>query len=211
MHVNTRVKSEVDKVQNAELQCVTCETWKPSAEYKISSYSGEAERYQSWCNSCKRLDDSMRKGNKGRHPTKQQVREALSSGGFSLLASPALKQAKHKQRDTQPLSDVELALLRERRAIREKESAKPDLCYLVGVKGENKFVKIGHSHDPAARLADYQSGNPRELVLLATLPGGEGTERELHRKFMVYHTDECIGEWFRKSPEIMNHFAKGKI
>lgn len=45
-------------------------------------------------------------------------------------------------------------------------------------------VKIGYSErDPFGRLATMQTGNPRALTLLATIPGDRSVERELHDKF----------------------------
>lgn len=45
-------------------------------------------------------------------------------------------------------------------------------------------VKIGYSErDPFGRLATMQTGNPRALTLLATIPGERSVERELHEKF----------------------------
>lgn len=210
MHVTTRVKAEVDKTPNAELLCNICLIWKPAIGF-LTYTRREKQEYQTHCLICNTLGKSMRKGRKGKFPSKQEIQEALRSGGLSLVATPMLKQAKHKQRYSQPLDATELELVRKRRLQREKENTNPDMCYLVGIKGDDKFVKIGHSRDPEARLADYQSGNPRELYLIATLDGGEVKERELHQKFMMYHTDECVGEWFVKSPAIMNEFSSGRI
>lgn len=55
-------------------------------------------------------------------------------------------------------------------------------------------VKIGHSADPAKRLASLQVGNSAGLYFMRILDGGERTERWLHRRF----ADRAIsGEWFR--------------
>lgn len=55
-------------------------------------------------------------------------------------------------------------------------------------------VKIGRAYDPSARLLRLQTGNPRDLVLLAVLVGDSLLESDLHRRFR----DAALisGEWF---------------
>jgi hypothetical protein len=53
-------------------------------------------------------------------------------------------------------------------------------------------LKVGKSrHDPAGRLNDLATGNPRPLVLVAKT--GHLTERQAHRRLWRYHVR---GEWF---------------
>lgn len=210
MHVTTRVKSEVDKLKDVELHCNICDTWKSVTEFDFKEDKKQAPRYRPECKKCDKLRKSMRKGRKGKHPSYAEVKAALLVG-IGAAHYPSLNQAGHPQRASQPLTDAELALLRERKAQREENDTRECFCYLVGIVGDDTYVKIGHSREPYARLADYQAGNPRELKVLALLPGGEVKERELHQKFIKYHTDECVGEWFRKGPAILNEFAAGKV
>jgi hypothetical protein len=71
--------------------------------------------------------------------------------------------------------------------------------------------KIGHSKDPRGRRSALQTGNPRVLQVVATLPGGARAERALHRRFgRLLET----GEWFRPSPDLLGFvdgvaFAQG--
>ena len=69
-------------------------------------------------------------------------------------------------------------------------------------------VKIGYSErDPFGRLATMQTGNPRALTLLATIPGDRSVERELHDKFSPLRVR---GEWFRGTPELLG-FVDGLL
>lgn len=62
-------------------------------------------------------------------------------------------------------------------------------------------IKIGFSdRDPMVRLSAMQTGNPRELRLLASIPGTRGTEQELHARFDHVR---IRGEWFRPDPFLL--------
>ena len=63
--------------------------------------------------------------------------------------------------------------------------------YFIRCKG---FVKIGRSDDPEARLLAMRTGNPLDLELLRTVPGGASEERHFHKKFRDQHHRF---EWFR--------------
>lgn len=79
------------------------------------------------------------------------------------------------------------------------------ICYLVGIKGDVYAVKIGYAdYNVYSRLDSLQTGNPRELILLATLPGGMETERKLHAKFQNLN---ILQEWFRPSRELLLAFG----
>jgi hypothetical protein len=64
-------------------------------------------------------------------------------------------------------------------------------------------LKIGKSrHDPAHRLHDLSTGNPRPLVLLAK--SGHVTERQMHRRAWVHHVR---AEWFTLCPDVLRLLA----
>ena len=57
-----------------------------------------------------------------------------------------------------------------------------------------KQVKIGVAKDVFARLAEFQTGNPTRLEIIAIVPGGGcNLEKELHRMF---RRSKVLGEWF---------------
>lgn len=60
-------------------------------------------------------------------------------------------------------------------------------------------IKIGWSRRVGSRIAELQTGNPDPVVLLATMPGSRGRERELHRQFA---NARLAGEWFARTPEL---------
>lgn len=61
------------------------------------------------------------------------------------------------------------------------------------------FVKIGHTFDVTERMATLQTGNPHEIVLLASVAGTRRSEQCIHAHFAV---DRHRGEWFRDSAEL---------
>jgi hypothetical protein len=223
VRAKTRVKSKADLVADAELKCSGCQEWKPVADFPTTDdrRPGRSLRYVSKCFECFRISCTLYKeqGGSPKLANTQEVREFLAEGK-TITPVAVLKQANHPKpkRKRRELTLKEKRLAAELRAAKaEADAADPqpepeDLCYLVGIEGDDTYVKIGHTINEDARLSDYQAGNPRKLKLLALLPGGEAKEKELHTKFMAYHTPEIVvGEWFRKSPAIMNEFAAGKV
>lgn len=67
-----------------------------------------------------------------------------------------------------------------------------ELVYFIGQSGGGA-IKIGRSKSPGRRLADLSVASPVALELLATTPGGQEVERELHKLFRDHH---LRGEWF---------------
>ena len=63
-------------------------------------------------------------------------------------------------------------------------------------------IKIGYTSkpEPDARLPGLQTGNPRRLVVLATMPGEMADEEALHERFA---SARLHGEWFRPVPELL--------
>jgi hypothetical protein len=65
---------------------------------------------------------------------------------------------------------------------------------------DGEAVKIGTSKvQPRSRMADLQTGNSRQLVLLAYT--ASATEREVHRRLARWR---LRGEWFGPAPEVLS-------
>ena len=73
-----------------------------------------------------------------------------------------------------------------------------------GVCGEE--VKIGTSNNPRKRIRGLQIARP-DIKLLAAIPGGLETERQLHQRFQKLW---ITGEWFHFAPEIQE-FVKEQV
>lgn len=61
-------------------------------------------------------------------------------------------------------------------------------------------IKIGTSTNVSTRVSGGQTMNPRELVLIGSVPGDQQLEANLHRKFWHLH---ARGEWFEATPELL--------
>jgi hypothetical protein len=61
-------------------------------------------------------------------------------------------------------------------------------------------IKIGYTHNVIARLDGLQVGNPEELRIVATVPGGAKEEAAIHRRLRRYR---IRGEWFRDDDVVM--------
>lgn len=73
--------------------------------------------------------------------------------------------------------------------------------YLIS---DGEYVKVGYSVKPEARVGELQTGNARELRLLASMPGTVEDERALHLRFL---DDNLLLEWFRPSPALLSEFG----
>ncbi|GAB3161656.1 hypothetical protein GCM10027059_12380 [Myceligenerans halotolerans] len=67
----------------------------------------------------------------------------------------------------------------------------------VYLLSDGDYLKIGHTtRDVERRVRELQTGSPREIRLIAVLPGAStDTERELHAQFAAYRV-RANGEWF---------------
>lgn len=92
-----------------------------------------------------------------------------------------------------------LGVLRDARAQRRHLSQ--GYVYLIS---DGTAVKVGYSTKPEARVNELQTGNPRELLLLAKKQGTEVTEATLHNRFI---DDNLILEWFRPSTALLSWFG----
>lgn len=80
--------------------------------------------------------------------------------------------------------------------------AKRHWVYFIADGG---WVKIGSAALPYLRLRDLQTGNPRELRLVAIERGGRRREDELH----LQHSEVCVrGEWFCRTDALNNYMKR---
>jgi hypothetical protein len=133
----------------------------------------------------------------------------INSG--AVTPAPQLKSAGH----TKPVSSLPSSpeAIEARRVLREEAEARragrQGFVYLA-IEVENVynalFVKIGHTYldPPEARLAGLQTGNPRQLHMIASRPGTEEDERRLHARYIDHNV---LGEWFYARPGIMAEFG----
>lgn len=126
---------------------------------------------------------------------------------FNALRNPT---GGRKDRRTAPLADE----LREavRTNVRMKKRAKVDHGLAVGYVyciletspgGAMRYAKIGFSTNPSARVAELQTGNPRELTLHAMKVGTIVDEIKLHRKYSAHNVRL---EWFHPTSELLLEF-----
>lgn len=62
-------------------------------------------------------------------------------------------------------------------------------------------VKIGHTDDPAARLAQLQVASVQPLTIVRLADGGAAAERWLHRRFSL---QRVRGEWFDFTADMLS-------
>jgi hypothetical protein len=126
---------------------------------------------------------------------------------FNVLRNPT---GGLRDRRTAPLAEE----LREavRTNVRMKKRAKVDRGLAVGYVycineehpgGAMQYVKVGFSTNPAARVSELQTGNPRQLRLHALKVGTIVDEIKLHRKYNEHNERQ---EWFRPTKELLLEF-----
>lgn len=65
-------------------------------------------------------------------------------------------------------------------------------------------IKIGFTYDERSlhgRIKHHQCGNPRNLILLATMEGNDVLEMQLHSSFSDIN---IRGEWYKPNTKLMN-------
>lgn len=67
-----------------------------------------------------------------------------------------------------------------------------------------RFIKIGYAASAIVRLQTLQTSSPYTLKILGTIPGGPLEEKRIHDLFE--HLRER-GEWFRKTPDLLEYIA----
>jgi hypothetical protein len=93
----------------------------------------------------------------------------------------------------------------QRKTRSERRAAGTKVVYFIQSKATGE-IKIGWTGGPVSeRINMLQVGNPSELVLLATMPGGPNRERYVHHKFRDF---KVRGEWYVPVPELMDFIVK---
>jgi len=137
----------------------------------------------------------------------QDYCDYVNSGQVGTPAT--LNTVGHSRRPKEELDpEVEAALgvLRDAKAQR---AGRPGFLYCIGESALGGYgVKVGYSVNPEARVGELQTGNPRQLHLLAKVRGTREDERALHAKYIQYN---LIGEWFIPTPELLNEFGLNSV
>lgn len=71
-------------------------------------------------------------------------------------------------------------------------------------RGAEGPIKIGIALSPQRRRASLQTASPERLVLLGVRAGGRKLEQLLH---WYFEADRLEGEWFRPTPELIDHIV----
>lgn len=82
----------------------------------------------------------------------------------------------------------------------------PSVVYYLG-EPTSQTVKIGTTTNLRSRVGALRAGHPG-LLLLATEPGSYPLERRRHWQFRASRVGSASKEWFRKTPQLMDHVAQ---
>jgi len=63
-------------------------------------------------------------------------------------------------------------------------------------------IKIGIGVVPRQRRSGVQTGNPRPVRLIGSIPGGKQLEDQLHARFDHLHIQ---GEWYQPAQELLDY------
>lgn len=85
-------------------------------------------------------------------------------------------------------------------------SRKPQVYFIQ--QGTTGPIKIGHSLDPASRLASLQTAHHERLRILFTEPGGRDDEAALHERFARCRIS---GEWFEPTEEVLSYIRTWRM
>lgn len=125
------------------------------------------------------------------------------NGNPATPAKPALKSAGHNGRRASLPDDPEIeAALGVLRDAKGQAAGKQGFVYCIG-ETRGSYVKIGYSTNPQARVAELQTGNPRQLWLMGVKPGTAEDEAALHQKYIKQNV---LQEWFRPTKELLSEF-----
>jgi hypothetical protein len=110
--------------------------------------------------------------------------------------------AKRDRLPDDPEVQAALGVLRDARGQRQGNQG---YVYCIGeAEGVSPLVKIGYSTNPEARVGELQTGNGRQLFLLAYFAGTEADEKALHAKYIK---DNTLQEWFTPSDGLLGEFG----
>lgn len=123
----------------------------------------------------------MKAGDRSNSEKREAVRTALADPARARLSDRALARA----------CGVSHTCVAHARYAAEAGSS-PSCVYFIE-SGSDGPIKVGHACNVQARPRELQVGNPNQLRLLGTLPGGRELERWFHETFA--HA-RVRGEWF---------------
>jgi hypothetical protein len=132
------------------------------------------------------------------------------AGGSAVLRRPCAPAAVHAVVRVACGSDLSTLKFEPRQRFRSAAAAPPDdpervsRVYFMQAR-DGGPIKIGYSVDVEARRALLQIGNPDELVVIATVPGGAREERAIHR---VLERTRVRGEWFTDSDRLRREIKR---
>jgi len=138
------------------------------------------------------------------------------ANGSATPATPALKSAGHKPTMAVPAvpppSDRERELLAELREVRDKRlQGSQGFIYCIAEKiaagsslYDSRAVKVGWARDPDRRIKGLQTGNPRVLKILGTIPATKAEEPLVHAELQ---SDNVLHEWFKPTPAVLSKFG----
>jgi len=119
--------------------------------------------------------------------------------------------------DVPPTTPRERELLAELRELRNARTAGvPGFIYCLAEKyGDDRWpsrtdayvsraVKVGWARDPDERIKGLQTGNPRVLKILGTIPALRSEEPVVHAELQ---SDNVLQEWFRPTPKVLAKFG----
>lgn len=136
----------------------------------------------------------------------QEIFRERQRAGRGNPSVPGLKTAGHaydiERTDRDPEVEAALGVLRDAKAQRDGRQG-----YVYLITDETAY-KIGYSVNPQKRVAELQTGNPRVLKLVASMPGTEADEKALHAKYIKHN---LLQEWFAPSMEIWDEFQPKEI
>lgn len=135
-------------------------------------------------------------------------------GRKGVTPTAPLKTAGHAGRRQKLSDDPEVAaalgVLRDAKGQRQGKQGYVYCILETAPGGAMQYVKVGFSTNPAARVAELQTGNPRPLKLHAMKEGTLEDERALQQKYIK---ENVLQEWFRPTKELLLEFdldATGK-
>lgn len=126
--------------------------------------------------------------------------------GRNVKPTASLKSAGHKgpSRSTERTAEEKKLRKRLREIEADRNQDRNGYVYLIGEEGSLHAVKVGFSYDPETRPNGLQTGNPRRLIVLASMEGSLDDESALHQKFIK---DNILQEWFYPTSALLSEFG----
>lgn len=136
-----------------------------------------------------------------RTPEAAAMDYCMWANGYPTLCPTKIKKPTRVKEELSEEVQHALGVLKDARAQR---MGRQGYVYCIGERKSMVVVKVGYSVNPEARVCELQTGNWRELRLLAKIKGTTETERALHLK---YARDQILGEWFLGTDALLAEFG----